>query len=110
MFSNLPNITHYEKPLWEEDVDVLVDDEIDSGFTAQLIVFNDDVNSFEWVIECFMQVLGHSSEQAEQLSLIIHYKGKATVKSGSRSELIPYCEALLERGLSAEVVSESSDD
>ena len=51
-------------------------------------------------------MLGHSSEQSEQLSLIIHYKGKATVKSGARSELIPYCEALLERGLSAEVVTE----
>ena len=105
MFRTITNISNYEKPLWEEDVDVLVEDEIDTGFTSQLIVFNDDVNSFEWVIECFIQVLGHSSEQAEQLSLIIHYKGKATVKSGSRSELIPYCEALLERGLSAEVVT-----
>jgi ATP-dependent Clp protease adaptor protein ClpS len=106
MSNEFRTISNYEKPLWEEDVDVLVEDDVDSGFSSQLIVFNDDVNSFEWVIECFMQVLGHSSEQAEQLSLIIHYKGKATVKSGSRSELIPYCEALLERGLSAEVVSE----
>ncbi len=106
MFSTITNIKNYEKPLWEEDVDVMVEDEIDTGFTSQLIVWNDDVNSFEWVIECFIKVLGHSSEQSEQLSLIIHYKGKATVKSGSRSELIPYCEALLERGLSAEVVTE----
>ncbi len=83
----------------------MVEDEVDAGFSSQLIVFNDDVNSFEWVIECFIKVLGHSSEQAEQLSLMIHYKGKATVKSGTRSDLIPYCEALLERGLSAEVVS-----
>jgi ATP-dependent Clp protease adaptor protein ClpS len=106
MFSTITNIKNYEKPLWEEDVEVLVEDEIDTGFTSQLIVWNDDVNSFEWVIECFIKVLGHSTEQAEQLSLIIHYKGKATVKSGSRAELIPYCEALLERGLSAEVVTE----
>jgi ATP-dependent Clp protease adaptor protein ClpS len=106
MFRNKNAIKNYEKPLWEEDADILVEDEVDSGFSSQLIVYNDDVNPFEWVIECFIQVLGHSSEQAEQLSLIIHYKGKATVKSGSRSELIPYCEALLERGLSAEVVSE----
>jgi ATP-dependent Clp protease adaptor protein ClpS len=54
-----------------------------------------------------MDVLGHSSEQAEQLSLIIHYKGKATVKSGARTELIPYCEALQERGLSAEIVTDA---
>ena len=102
------NILNYEKPLWEEDVDVLVEEDIDTGFSSQLIVFNDEVNSFEWVIECFIHVLGHSTEQAEQLSLIIHYKGKATVKSGSRSELIPYCEALLERGLSAEIVTEEN--
>ncbi len=101
-----PRISMYEKPLREEEEDVLVEDEIDSGFSSRLIVFNDEVNTFEWVIECFMDVLKHSSEQAEQLSLIIHYKGKATVKSGSRSELIPYCEALLDRGLSAEVMSD----
>lgn len=106
MFSQTSSILNYEKPLWEEHEEVLVEDDIDSGFSSHLIVYNDDVNSFEWVIECFMQVLGHSSEQSEQLSLIIHYKGKATVKSGSRSELIPYCEALLERGLSAEVITE----
>ena len=99
-------ILNYEKPLWEEDVDVLVEDDIDSGFTSRLIVFNDDGETHRRQIECLIKVLGHSSEQAEQLSLIIHYKGKATVKSGSRSELIPYCEALLERGLSAEVISD----
>ena len=104
MASKFTSILNYEKPLWKEDEDVLVEDDIDSGFSAQLIVFNDEVNSFEWVIECFMQVLSHTSEQAEQLSLIIHYKGKATVKSGTRSELVPYCSALLDRGLSAEVV------
>ena len=107
MFRKIATVLNFEKPLWEEDEEVLVEDEIDSGLSSQLIVFNDDVNSFEWVIECFIDVLGHSSEQAEQLSLIIHYKGKATVKSGARSELIPYCEALLERGLSAEVVGET---
>ena len=103
-------LVNYEKPLWEEDVDVLLEDDVDSGFSSKLIVFNDDVNTFEWVIECLMTVLGHSSEQAEQLSLIIHFKGKATVKSGSRSELIPYCSALLDRGLSAEVISDASGE
>ena len=105
MFSTTTRIFNYEKPLREQEDEVMVEDEVDAGFSSQLIVFNDDVNSFEWVIECFIKVLGHSSEQAEQLSLMIHYKGKATVKSGTRSDLIPYCEALLARGLSAEVVS-----
>ena len=66
-------------------------------------MYNDDVNSFEWVIQCFMDILKHSHEQAEQLSIIIHFKGKATVKSGTKGELIPLCEALLDRGLSAEL-------
>ena len=89
------------KPLWEEEEDVLVDEDIGSDLPAHIIVFNDDVNSFEWVIHCFMDILKHSHEQAEQLSIIIHFKGKATVKSGAKSELIPLCEALLDRGLSA---------
>jgi len=103
----LPNndISNYEKPLWEEEEDVLVEDDIGSGMPAHIIVYNDDVNTFEWVIECFMAVLKHTHEQAEQLSLIVHFKGKATVKSGGKEELIPLCEALLDRGLSAEVIS-----
>lgn len=91
------------KPFWEEDEDVLVMDDIGTGLPAQLIVFNDDHNSFEWVIESFMQVLRHTSEQAEQLALIIHNKGKGGVKSGTKGILIPLCEALLDRGLSAQV-------
>jgi ATP-dependent Clp protease adaptor protein ClpS len=99
-------ISNFEKPLWEEEEDVLVEDDIGTGMPAHIIVYNDDFNTFEWVIECFMTVLKHTHEQAEQLSLIVHFKGKATVKSGSKDELIPLCEALLERGLSAEVISE----
>lgn len=99
------SIFNYEKPLWEEEEDVLVEDDIGSGLPAHIIVYNDDFNTFEWVIECFMAVLKHTHEQAEQLSVIIHFKGKATVKSGSHDELVPLCEALLDRGLSAEVIS-----
>jgi len=96
-------ISNFEKPLWEEEDDVLVEDAVDTGAPAYLIVYNDDHNSFEWVIECFMTVLKHTSEQSEQLAIMIHYKGKATVKTGTRSELLPLCSALLDRGLSAEV-------
>ncbi len=90
-------------PYWEEDEDVLVEDDIGTGQLSHLIVFNDDHNSFEWVIQCFMEILRHSSEQAEQLSIIIHNKGKATVKTGKKSELLPLREALSDRGLSAVV-------
>ena len=96
-------ISNFEKPLWEEEEDVLVEDDIETGAPSYLIVYNDDFNTFEWVIECFMTVLKHTSEQAEQLAIMIHYKGKATVKTGARSEFLPLCSALLDRGLSAEV-------
>ncbi len=96
-------VSNFDKPLWEEEEDVLVEDAVDTGDPAYLIVYNDDHNSFEWVIECFMTVLKHSSEQSEQLAIMIHFKGKATVKTGTRPELIPLCSALLDRGLSAEV-------
>lgn len=91
------------KPQWQEEEDVLVEDDIGSGSPARIVVYNDDHNSFEWVIQCFVEVLQHTSEQAEQLSLMIHFKGKATVKTGPRSELRPLCEALQDRGLSAEM-------
>ena len=80
---------------------MLVDEDTGSDTPAHIIVYNDDHNTFEWVIECFMDVLGHSHEQAEQLSLLIHFKGKATVKTGPVAELRPLCEGLLDRGLSA---------
>lgn len=99
------DISNFEKPLWEEEEDVLVEDDIGSDLPAHIIVYNDDFNTFDWVIESFMAILKHTHEQAEQLSLIVHFKGKATVKSGSKDELVPLCEALLERGLSAEVIS-----
>jgi ATP-dependent Clp protease adaptor protein ClpS len=68
---------------------------------AQLLVYNDDFNTFDWVIQCFMEVCNHTFEQSEQLSLIVHYKGKAIVKTGGIDELKPMKEALVERGLSA---------
>lgn len=88
----------------EELEEVLVEDEVedtDTGKVSQLIVYNDDHNTFEWVIKCFMEVLGHTHAQSEQLSLIIHFKGKATVKTAPKSVLKPKKDALVERGLSA---------
>ena len=75
---------------------------------CHLIVWNDEVNTFEWVIETLMQVCGHSYEQAEQCSYIIHFKGKYAVKQGSYEELKPLCDAITERGIGAtvEVIAE----
>ncbi|KGE89254.1 MAG: ATP-dependent Clp protease adaptor ClpS [Phaeodactylibacter xiamenensis] len=85
----------------EEVEEVVVEDDSGTGEKAQLIVYNDDHNTFDWVIQCFMDVLGHSSEQSEQLALIIHFKGKATVKTAPKDVLKPKKDALIDRGLSA---------
>jgi ATP-dependent Clp protease adaptor protein ClpS len=67
----------------------------------QLVLYNDDVNTFDFVIESLMQVCKHDRLQAEQCTLLVHYTGKCTVKEGSFSALRPLCEALLDRGLSS---------
>ena len=92
-------------PFFEEDIDVLLEEEViddtSTGKVSQLIVYNDDFNTFEWVVKCFTEVLKHSSEQSEQLAIMIHTKGKATVKTAPFRELRPKKDALVERGLSA---------
>ncbi|PJB12352.1 MAG: hypothetical protein CO119_06990 [Flavobacteriales bacterium CG_4_9_14_3_um_filter_40_17] len=70
----------------------------------EIILFNDDVNTFDYVIETLMDVCEHSKEQAHQCSLIVHYKGKCAVKTGPIEDLKPRCSLLLEAGLSAELV------
>ena len=90
----------------EEVKEVVLEEElVSTGNQSQLIVYNDDVNTFEWVIQCFMEILNHSFEQAEQLSLIIHFTGKASVKKATFEELKPKKEALIDRGLSAVIES-----
>lgn len=70
----------------------------------EIVLFNDDVNTFDHVIDTLIHVCDHTSEQAEQCSLIVHYKGKCTVKTGLYDDLKPRCSMLLEAGLSAEIV------
>ena len=70
----------------------------------EIVLFNDDVNTFDHVIETLIQVCKHTAEQAEQCAILVHYKGKCTVKTGSFDELKPQCTQLLEAGLSAEIV------
>jgi ATP-dependent Clp protease adaptor protein ClpS len=69
-----------------------------------LVLFNDDVNTFDWVIETLIEVCEHDALQAEQCAYIVHYKGKCTVKSGDFEFLEPLQRELSNRNLSAEVV------
>ncbi|HEY9363355.1 MAG TPA: ATP-dependent Clp protease adaptor ClpS [Chitinophagaceae bacterium] len=81
----------------ENEVDVLLEE------PCSLIVWNDEVNTFEWVIETLMEICGHTHEQAEQCAYIIHFNGKYAVKQGSFDELKPLCEAITDRGIGATV-------
>jgi ATP-dependent Clp protease adaptor protein ClpS len=70
----------------------------------EIVLFNDDVNTFEHVIDTLIDVCEHTPEQAEQCSLIVHYNGKCTVKTGEYNDLKPRCSRLLQAGLNAEIV------
>ncbi|HBC04702.1 MAG TPA: ATP-dependent Clp protease adaptor ClpS [Aequorivita sp.] len=70
----------------------------------EIVLYNDDVNTFDHVINSLIFACEHTPEQAEQCSIIVHYKGKCTVKTGEFSELKPRCSMLLEAGLSAEII------
>jgi ATP-dependent Clp protease adaptor protein ClpS len=67
----------------------------------QIVIYNDDVNTFDWVIECLMEICNHEYIQAYQCANIIHNNGKCSVKGGSFEELKPKCLQLLNRQLSA---------
>ncbi|MGF1534701.1 MAG: ATP-dependent Clp protease adaptor ClpS [Bernardetiaceae bacterium] len=90
---------------WNTNTEVLEREEvvIQHQKVSQLVVFNDEVNTFEHVIQTLMEVCQHTALQAEQCTLIIHYKGKCKVKSGEYEELVPMRQAICDRGISAEV-------
>ena len=69
-----------------------------------LVVFNDDVNTFDHVINTLIRVCNHTLEQAEQCTYIVHYKGKCTVKNGNYDELKPMKQGILDAGISAAIV------
>ncbi|WP_299106275.1 ATP-dependent Clp protease adaptor ClpS [uncultured Winogradskyella sp.] len=70
----------------------------------EIVLFNDEVNTFDHVIDTLIYACDHMPEQAEQCALLVHYKGKCTVKTGSYEDLEPRCSKLLQAGLSAEIV------
>ena len=90
----------FSKTKWDEDI-LLDEGQVDLDDPALLVVYNDEVNTFDWVIQCLIEMCNHTFEQSEQLSLLIHFKGKATVKTAPFDDLRPMKDALVERGLSA---------
>lgn len=71
--------------------------------SKDLIIYNDDVNTFDFVIESLVKICDHSSIQAEQCTWIIHHNGKCSVKRGVFEKLKPMAEAFLDRGISAKI-------
>lgn len=86
----------------DESVEVMTDRDNEN----QLIVHNDDVNTFDWVIKSLIEICKHEQTQAEQCTIIIHHKGKCSVKHGSKDFLKPMKEGLTDRGISATIESD----
>lgn len=85
---------------WQEsDTDLLTT----SQHSYNLIVWNDEVNTFDWVIETLVEVCKHTHEQAEQCAYIIHFQGKYAVKQGDYDTLKPMRECITERGINATI-------
>ena len=86
-----------------DEVEVLLEELVDIE-ESELVVFNDDFNTFDHVTKILIKVCKHTQEQAEQCTLIIHYKGKCAVKKGSKEKLKPMCQAILDAGIQAAIV------
>jgi ATP-dependent Clp protease adaptor protein ClpS len=92
------------KTAYQEEILTEVMEAVETTDVMDLVVFNDDVNTFAHVIETLIRVCKHSTEQAEQCTMIIHYKGKCAVKKGSFDFLKPMREAICEVGIDARIL------
>lgn len=88
-----------QEKVWEE----VLEKSTEQGVN-EIVLYNDDVNTFDHVIETLIYSCEHTPVQAEQCAILVHYKGKCTVKTGVYEELVPRCSKLLDAGLSAEIV------
>ena len=70
----------------------------------EIVVYNDEINTFDHVIETLIKACDHTPEQAEQCTILVHYKGKCTVKTGALEDLKPRCSKILEAGINAEII------
>ena len=96
------NIKFYEDPKRQYEEDVMVLEETDEVY--KLVLHNDDIHTFDYVIDSLIEICGHTPEQAEQCTVLVHYKGKCTVKTGSMDVLKPMHEKLISRTLTSEIV------
>ena len=92
----------YDNPQREYQEEVALLEQEDEVY--KLVLHNDDVNTFDFVIECLIEICKHTLEQAEQCTILVHYKGKCTVKTGSMELPKPTHEKLISRGLTSEIV------
>ena len=90
------------KPAEHPEEEVLLLD--DTAEQNRLVLYNDDVHTFDYVIESLVEICGHTEQQAEQCTILVHFKGKCTVKTGSVDLLKPMHEKLLARSLTSEIV------
>ncbi|MDQ0781958.1 ATP-dependent Clp protease adaptor ClpS [Chryseobacterium sp. W4I1] len=96
------SIKDYEDPKRQYEEEVLVLDDTDEVY--KLVLHNDDIHTFDYVIDSLIEICKHTLEQAEQCTILVHYKGKCTVKTGSMDILKPMHEKLLSRELTSEIV------
>ena len=94
-----PISTYDPRQQQDEELDLLTD----TASEYSLIVWNDEVNTFDWVIETLIDICGHQPEQAEQCAMLIHTKGKYAVKNGTYELLKPQCDAITERSIGATI-------
>ena len=101
-FNSSQILENYDQPKREYEEDVATLEREDDVY--KIILWNDDVNTFDYVIEALIEICGHTLEQAEQCTMLVHYKGKCTVKTGALEKLKPMHEKLLSRSLTSEIV------
>ena len=77
---------------------------IENSEIHEIILYNDDINTFDHVIDCLISICDHTPLQAEQCTLIVHYKGKCSVKSGTLFDLKPRLKKLSASDLTAEII------
>lgn len=92
----------YDQPQRRYEEDIALLEELDDVY--KIVLHNDDVNTFDFVIGCLIEICKHTLEQAEQCTLLVHYKGKCAVKTGSLDLLKPIHQSLLNKGLTSEIV------
>ena len=97
-----PNPHHYDNPKREYEEEILVLDATDEVY--KLVLYNDDIHTFDYVIDNLVDICKHTLEQAEQCTILVHYKGKATVKTGSMELLKPMHEQLISQSLTSEII------